>query len=443
MQVTLPFGPETVALRVPAAEDRVQVVRSRNLRTGRSHEQLAAEALAQPVGSLGLAALARKRSGKAVVMVDDKYRPTPTYRVLPAVLDELRQAGFHEREITIITGTGLHDLMSEEELVQKVGDETLARYRVLAHDAYDRGQQAFMGFSKLGNPIWVNRAVAQADLKVSLGRVGPHGDAGYEGGAKMIVPGVAALETVMHNHAMFLSPRAGIGSLGSNPGRRDMDDIGGRVSLDFILNFVIGSHGERVAGFAAEPVRAFAGHFLRAHRAAVAWGDANVWGAEIGRKADVTIASPGSGPSRPRGVDGKALANAWRGTRLGGTIILLCGDEEPESEEVRARTPPLLYELGSSPREAIWECMERREWKTPEDWLHIMRASAGRARYYYHRVLLAGGKVSPRTLRSLNAEQRESAEEAVKEAVSKAGGKPRFLVLPEASHTLPLERFHK
>jgi len=87
--------------------------------------------------------------------------------------------------------------------------------------------------------------------------------------------------------------------------------------------------------------------------------------------------------------------------------------------------------------------MERREWKTPEDWLHIMRTAAGKARYYHHRVLLAGGKVSQRTLRSLNAEHRESVEEAVNEAVTKLSGKPRILVLPEASNSLPLERYHK
>ncbi|MEM3045571.1 MAG: lactate racemase domain-containing protein [Candidatus Bathyarchaeia archaeon] len=436
MQVTLPFGFEEVTFRLPAAENRVQVARSKNLRTGRSFEDLTREALAQPTGSLRLSALARKRGGKAVVMVDDKLRPTPAYRVLPAVLDELQKGGLHPRDITIVTGTGLHEVMTEEELAKKVGDETLARYRVLPHNPHDKEQQAFMGFSNLGSPIWINEAVAEASVKVSVGRVAPHGDAGYEGGAKMIVPGVASLETVMHNHAMFLSAKAGIGTLDSNPGRRDMDDIGGKVGLDFLVNFVVGSDGE--------PVKGFAGHYLRAHRAAVAYGDEQVWAAEIGCKADVTIASPGRVSSKPRGVDWRMLANAKRGTKPGGTIVLLCGEEEPQSEdEARARTPPLMYELANSSLETVVQRMERREWRTPEDWLHIMRASAGKARYYYHRVLLAGGKASPRTLRGLNAEHRESLEEAVREALNRAGGKPRVLILPEATTTLPLEHYHK
>jgi len=327
--VTLPLGSEQIPLRIPASEERVHVVRSRNLRTGKSYEDLAREALAQPIGSPGLSTLARREGGRAVVMIDDKWRPTPAYRVLPTVLDELRKGGFRETDITIITGTGIHDLMNEEELAKKVGDDVLASFKVLAHDAYDKAAHAFMGFSSLGNPIWINKAVAEADVKVSVGRVAPHGDAGYEGGAKMIVPGVASLETVMHNHAMFLSPQAGIGTLESNPGRADMDDIGGLVGLDFILNLVIGSDGE--------PVKGFVGHFLKAHRAAVAYGDENVWGAETGLRADVTIASPGAGSSKPMGVDGRALMNARRGTKPGGAIVLLCGDEEPQRSGLRLR----------------------------------------------------------------------------------------------------------
>ena len=123
-----------------------------------------------------------------------------------------------------------------------------------------------------------------------MGRIAPHNTHGYEGGAKMITPAVSHWLSVLRNHSCNFSPYCEYGSYGENPSRADVDDIGGMVHLEFIVNFVVNRFGE--------PLRAFCGHRLLAHRAGIAFGDREVWGAEIGHKADLTIATLGANLAR-------------------------------------------------------------------------------------------------------------------------------------------------
>jgi nickel-dependent lactate racemase len=442
VKVRIPLGREELELKIGIPSSHVRIARSKDERGEKSYEELTKEALGNPIGTRSLRELCRGRSTVAI-LIDDKYRPTEAYRILPTLLEELRSTGFREEGIAIVIGTGLHDPMDEEEVAKKVGDEIASKFKTIVHNAYRTEEHTFCGFSSLGNPVWINRTVAEADMKVCVGRIAPHGDAGYEGGAKMIVPGVSALETVMHNHAMFLSPYAGIGTLDENPGRRDMDDIGGLVGIDFIVNFVIGNDGR--------PVKAFAGHYLRAHRKGVEYGDENVWGCEIGTKADITIASLGSDPSEHRSLSLslglRGLANARRGTKPGGTIVYILGlgnGEEALEGKAGETSPPIVSELARSPMEKVLRRMERRDWENPEDWLHIMRASARKARYWDHKIILTGGRPSKELIENLEASYVESPEEAVRCALKPyLGLKPRVLILPEATKTVPMEQFHR
>lgn len=435
-RVKIPLGKEELELKIGVPESHLRIALSKDERSERSFEALTKEALEKPIGTGSLKELRCGRSTVAI-LIDDKYRPTPAYRILPTLIEELKSAGFKDEGITIVTGTGLHDPMDEEEVAKKVGDEIASRFKTIVHNAYRSEDQAFCGFSPLGNPVWINRAVAKADMKICVGRIAPHGDAGYEGGAKMIVPGVSSLETVMHNHAMFLSPYAGIGTLEENPGRKDMDDIGGLVGIDFILNFVIGNDGK--------PVKAFAGHYLKAHRRGVEYGDENVWGCEIGTRADVTIASPGTGSQESRGLSLRGIINARRGTKPGGTIVYILPEMEGAKEGTPLETSPsIVAELARTPIERVLRRMERREWEKPEDWLHIMRAAAGKARYWHHKLILTGERVSKEVIENLGASYIEAPEEAVRLALKPyIGSKPRVLILPEALKTLPMEKFHR
>ena len=223
-----------------------------------SWEQVIEHGLRHPIGAPPLRDH-DLRGKKVAVIVDDWGRPTPAHRVLPAVLREVHAAGARVEDVTVLTGTGVHLPMDREDLVRKVGQEVAERYRCVPHDAFEESNMVYIGLSPRGTPLWINRLVAEADFKVVVGRIAPHNTHGYEGGAKMITPATSHWLTVLRNHSCNFSPYCEYGSYGENPSRADVDDIGGMVHLEYIVNFVVNRFGE--------PLRAFCGHRLLAHRA--------------------------------------------------------------------------------------------------------------------------------------------------------------------------------
>jgi nickel-dependent lactate racemase len=323
--------------------------------------------------------------------------------------------------------------MNEPDLVRKVGEDTYRRYRCLPHDAFDDANMTFIGLSPRGTPVWINRLVAEADFRVAVGRVGPHNTHGYEGASKMITPATSYWLTVLRNHSTNFSPYAEYGSYEHNPSRQDTDDIGTMVGLHYIVNFAVNRRGE--------PFRGFAGHYLAAHRAGIAWGDRHVWAAETGGRADITLASPGSqvGVS---GFGGSYVEYAAIGTRRGGSVIFL--NEQPDGER---ELTPFQREMASWSFDDIFKEHERRDQqRSPREISD--RCKAIRGEYYarrpgYHCDLVqVGAPVSKATAERRGIRTAASVERALAEALEKHGRDARVLVLPEAATTLPLERLH-
>jgi len=437
MKLTIPLGTKTFDLELNLPEENVIVAQNAAPPQPGVWEELAAAALQKPIGAKRLSE--HNLEGKKIAIIaDDKTRPTPAYRLIPAVLEELKKAGVKENDITFVAAAGEHDGMSQAELEAKFGKEIVDNYRVLCHDAFDTNNLVFFGFSNLANPIWINKMVAEADFKIAIGRISLHYNFGYAGGAKMILPGVSGVETITYNHAMFCSPNSGVGHLDEHPARQDAEEIASIAGLDFILNILINRRSEPIAGFA--------GDYIAAHRKGVAYGDRYIWGAEIGEKADITIASPGEGERGWNAFNGVALQTAAAGTKVGGTLILLTNGNDPDSAE----TPPsdqfqqMLDNL--SFEELILE-YERRNWDMPRKEFHLQRRKLWsehhtRRPFFDHNVILTGGKVHNRILKRYGAKNSLSPDEALAEAIERHGKGGRVLVMPKAVSTLPLERFH-
>ncbi len=437
MKLTIPLGTKAFELELNLPEENVIVAQNPEPPQPGNWEELATTALQQPIGTERLSEY--KLAGKKVTIIaDDKTRPTPAYRLIPAVLEELKKAGVKQKDITFIAASGEHDGMSTTELEAKFGKEIVDNYRVLYHDSFDLNNLVFCGFSNLANPIWINKTVAEADFTIAIGRIALHYNFGYAGGAKMILPGVSGVETITYNHAMFCSPNSGVGHLDDHPARQDAEEIAGIAGLDFILNILINRRSEPIAGFA--------GHYIAAHRKGVAYGDRHIWGAEIGRKADITIASPGEGEQGWNAFNGVALQTAANGTKVGGTLILLTNGNDPDSVD----TPPsdqfqqMLDNL--SFEELILE-YERRNWDMPRKEFHLQRRKLWsehhvRRPFFDHNVILTGGKVHDRILKRYGAKNSLSLGEALDEAIERHGQNARLLVMPKAASTLPLEKLH-
>ena len=221
-----------------------------------------AAAFDHPIGSPTIEALARQtvaRGGRTVaIAVDDISRPTPAARIMPFLLQQLETGGINLDDVRVVLGVGMHRLMVKEEMLKKLGQATLDRVDV--HNSFPFENLMDFGISDRGTPIKISRHFGEADLKIGVGLITPHGGPGFGGGAKIVFPGVASFETVASMHQPDRL-KTGILNVDHNELRADIEDMAGKVGLDAIAHVVITSR-RGVAG-------AFVGHFVAAHRAGV------------------------------------------------------------------------------------------------------------------------------------------------------------------------------
>jgi hypothetical protein len=211
-----------------------------------------------PIGSPGLCELARGRRN-AVIIIDDISRPTPTADVLPFVLDELQAGGMPLSQVKVVIAAGGHEAAPERENLMKVGVDNARRVAWELHDP--DGELVYAGKSPSAIPLHINRTVMDAELKIGIGGITPHDGAGFSGGSKILVPGVAGTQTARYLHD-FLKGAKQRGASIDNDFRRELDVITGRLGLNFIVNVIL-NHERRIAAL-------FAGDRVEAHRAGVA-----------------------------------------------------------------------------------------------------------------------------------------------------------------------------
>ncbi|MBI4966151.1 MAG: nickel-dependent lactate racemase [Desulfomonile tiedjei] len=200
-----------------------------------------ARALKEPVGSKPLIEEAQGRSS-ACILICDITRPVPNGLILPAVIRELLTAGLNPEQITVLVATGLHRPNEGAELRDVVGDEwVLKTVSVANHFARNDADHVDLGLTSRGTPIKLDRRFVDADLRLVTGLVEPHFMAGYSGGRKLVVPGVAHQETITRLHtATFLeSPRSANCILDGNPLHEEQLEIVKRVGRALGVNAVI------------------------------------------------------------------------------------------------------------------------------------------------------------------------------------------------------------
>jgi len=258
MQTHFAFGKNGIDVEVPEGFD-CQVVRSR-----------AAQALSDPNGALEAALdhpihsepLEKLAAGKrtAAISVCDITRPAPNRITLPPLLKRLHAAGIPKEGITILIATGLHRAATTEELDIILGPEIAATYRVASHDARDFASHRRVGTTRRGTPVYVDERFVAADLHVTLGFIEPHLMLGFSGGRKLIVPGVAAQETikVIHSPRFMREPLATEGSTEGNPLHAELLEAAALARHDFILDVTLTPERAISGVFAGNPVKAHA-----------------------------------------------------------------------------------------------------------------------------------------------------------------------------------------
>ena len=259
-RILLPYGRGQVPLEVEDGH-LAGVLRSgiHGYRPPKVAVELVRESIENPIGSPRLRELAAGRR-RITVIASDHTRPVPSRVIMPLLLAEIR-AGSPDAEITILVATGLHRATTVDELAGKFGEEIMARERIVVHDCDDTSSLVSLGRLPSGGDLIVNRLAVEADLLVSEGFIEPHFFAGFSGGRKSVLPGIASRATVMYNHnsGFIANPRARTGVLDGNPIHEDMLFAARAAKLAFVVNVVVDA--------AHEPIFSVAGDCEAAHRA--------------------------------------------------------------------------------------------------------------------------------------------------------------------------------
>lgn len=338
-KLTIPYGDRELFFTIPNGWSVLSILAPQDPNPLGEPSVVTEKSLRKPVGCASISRLASNRRDAAII-IDDKTRPTPTARLIPIVLSELRRAGIKDKDVTVVVGRGLHPKMTKQDLVGKIGRSAIDRINVEDHNA--DGGCISLGETSNSVPVSINTTVARSGLKIGLGSIFPHELLGYTGGSSIIVPGVASRETINRNHALVGKFNAEFGGLNGNLIRSDSEEAARMIGLDIILNVVLNSRDEIHS--------VHAGDLVEAHREGVAVSK-RVYGAKIGTLADVAIVS-----SNPRtttfGKGLKAIFAADIATKPDGTIIFVspCNEGISTSEEFSRMLlsnpgPELLFKL--------------------------------------------------------------------------------------------------
>lgn len=276
--------------------------------------ELVKRAMAHPIGSERLSALARGKD-KVVIIASDHTRPVPSKIIMPAMLSEIRE-GNPNADITILIATGCHRGTTKDELVSKFGEEIVRNEKIYIHDCDERDMLVNIGVLPSGGDCEINRLAAEADLLVSEGFIEPHFFAGFSGGRKSVLPGVAGRTTVLANHCseFIADENARTGILENNPVHRDMLWAAKTAKLSYIVNVVLNSE--------KEVIYAVAGDMEAAHKSGTDFLS-SLCGAKA-VPADIVISTNGGYPLDQnvyQAVKGMTAAEAT--VKRGGVIVML------------------------------------------------------------------------------------------------------------------------
>lgn len=215
----------------------------------------------------------------AAIVVDDITRPTPTKALLPLVLDQLAAAGIARADTKIIVALGSHAPLSRADLARKLGTEIVQDYNILQHNPLQNLEEIGIHLDKIS--VRINKDFLDSDLKISMGCITPHPFAGFSGGGKLILPGLASMEVIERTHRyVVMGFRGGMGIVEGNQFREEVEEVCHKCGLNLIIDVVVNQERE-IAGV-------FVGDFKEAFLKGVEFAR-QVYQTPLPREADVAI----------------------------------------------------------------------------------------------------------------------------------------------------------
>lgn len=412
MEIGLPYGNDRIRVHIPD-QNFLQVVEPNELKPRAGTREIIKNAISVGKG------LSVEKGDRVAIVVDDKTRPCPTKEMLPVIIGELSSMGISKENVIIIIANGAHEPANMKDVESILGK--LAEYGWINHDAKN-SEFIDCGETSFGTPVLINEIYMNADVKILLGDAELHYFAGYGGGRKSVLPGIAAHDTIQVNHKRMFQDGAIFGKLDGNPVHEDMDEAAGLAGVDFCLNVV--QNGRH------QIVEAFAGDFREVLVKGARVID-EMYKVKVGDMADVAIVAADGSPHDINLYQAmKALQTVIDVVKEGGAIILVAECRDGHGSETFYRQ--------------IGEYVSSEEVKNDLLKEFIM----GKHKVYY--MLKALEKVDVFMVTNMPAEMVEhfgmakvSMDEAVKKSLDLVGRDAKILVSPHGVTTLANKEMRK
>lgn len=357
----------------------------------------------------------RKKAKTACIIISDATRGVPTDRVAPYLLEELAAGGIQDQDIVFVVALGVHRDATQREMQDFLG-EMYGRFRIENHDAFDENKLVYLGETSRKTPVKVNKTVYESDVVITVGKVELHDMAGFSGGRKSILPGVASEETIVVNHRpeMMVDPGSYAGNLKGNPIHEDMLETARMCGVDYSVNIVMNQEYD-IAGI-------FAGDLQKSHEAAAEFlkGFCHV---ALPEKPDIYVVCPG----KPLSIDmyqGVKALIALHSMADENTTIVIYGSFDEGINSVDFLEPFRMYPDLEELKNFVWN-----NYKIQMDHIVPIREILRKKT----RILVVSDNVAEKDLKAMHMEKKATLQEAVDAAMEGCGkARPRVAICPQS-----------
>ncbi|EQB4795857.1 nickel-dependent lactate racemase [Enterococcus faecalis] len=414
VEINLPYDKKMITARIPD-KNFIGLLESKaeHFSNPYTEKETVEKSLDNPIGSLPLEELAKGKTD-IVLISSDHTRPVPSHIITPIILRRIRSVNKTAR-IRILVATGFHRPSTREELISKYGKEIVENEEIVMHISTDDSSMVKIGQLPSGGDCIINRIAAEADLLLAEGFIESHFFAGFSGGRKSVLPGIASYKTIMANHSgeFIDSSNSRTGNLTDNPIHNDMVYAAAKANLAFIVNVVLDGD-KKIIG-------SFAGDMVEAHKVGCNFVK------EIARvkkiPCDIVVSTNGGFPLDQniyQAVKGMTAAEATN--KDGGVIIMVAGCRDGHGGEG-------FYENIANvknPNEFLEAAIHTPRLETvPDQWTSQILARI----LVHHHIIFVSDLVDPELITSMHMEIAKTFDEALERAFEREGLNAKVTVI--------------
>ncbi len=422
MQIELAYGKNGLTIELDDQWD-ITVLEPENVPGLKYPLQAVKQSLRQPFQAVPLKELVSKDKTIGIIF-NDITRATPNHIILPAILDEINH--IPKENITFFNALGTHRKNTVQELESMIPKEIVDNYRIIQNDCLDKQTQVRIGKTSAGNDIYINKLLMACDVKILTGFIEPHFFAGFSGGGKAIMPGMAGLETILRNHgaSMIDDPNSIWGEIDKNPIQQEIREAAKQAGADFIVNVTMNRDHEITA--------VFAGDLEAAHDAGCDFAKQSAMKA-VDEPFDIVLTTNSGYPLDQNLYQSvKGMSAAAKVLKQGGAIIIAseCSDGIPDHG---------LYKqllLNANSPDEILETVRQPDFLKQDQW-QIQKQALIQKKTDVH---IYTDNLSPSLIKSLLLEPCTDIKETIGILLEKYQTFSKIGVLPQGPLTIPYIR---